>query len=115
MSEEKVKADWVKIKPVELEKVILELHNQGNSSAKIGLILRDKHGVPKAKLLGKRIGQILVENKSKVVSEKELVKGKMENLDKHIGKHKHDYTAKRSLTKKLWIVNKLNKQEAAAQ
>jgi|SRR3989344_7723694 len=113
MVEEKANADWIKVKPAELEKIIVDLHKEGNTPAKIGTILRDKHGVPKAKLLGKRITQILIDNKENPKTEKAFVVEKMEYLSKHIGKHKHDYTSKRSFTKKQWVVNKLDKQAAA--
>ncbi len=103
------KPDWVKITPQEVEKLVLELHKAGNSTAKIGLILRDKHSIPKAKLLGKRITQILKENKLPFKTEKDIFKDKIKSIEKHISQHKHDYTAKRSLTKTLWSVKKLEK------
>lgn len=102
------KSDWVKIKPAELEKIILDLHKEGNSPSKIGLVLRDKHGVPKARLLGKKVTQILAENKVKFTTEKEIAANKIQNVEKHISAHKHDYTAKRSLTKRLWAIKKLS-------
>jgi len=104
-----VKPDWVKIKPVELQELVVSLHKEGNSPAKIGLILRDQQGIPKARHLGKRITQILKEAGIEVEKEIDLVQKKIEVLLKHSGKHKHDYTAKRSLTKKHWIINKLKK------
>lgn len=71
MAEEIKKPDWVKMKPAELEKIVVDLYKEGVSSAKIGLILRDKYGVPKAKLLGKRITKILKDAKTKLRYEKE--------------------------------------------
>jgi len=102
------KTEWVKMKPVELEKVILDLHKEGHTPAKIGLILRDKHGIPKAKILGKRITAILRENKVTYTTDKHVFEKKIDSLHKHISKHKHDYTAHRSLTKKLWTIKKLD-------
>ena len=107
MVEKKEKPEWVKMKPAEVEKIVLDLHKQGNTPARIGLILRDQHGIPKAKLLGKRITEILVDNKISVNPEKEILEKKMKALQVHIAKNKHDYTSKRSLTKKLWIAKKL--------
>ena len=52
------KADWTKFKPVEVEKIIVDLARQGIAPEKIGLILRDQHGIPKAKLLGIKIKEI---------------------------------------------------------
>lgn len=104
---ESKKPDWVKTKPAELEKLVLELAKQGETPAKIGLILRDKHGIPKAKLIGKKISQILKEANIKFKTEKEALNEKIEVLNKHIEKHKHDYTAGKSVTKKLWTIQKL--------
>ena len=112
MEEVKEKPEWIKMKPQEVEKTILDLYKQGNSPEKIGLILRDKHGIPKTKTTtGKRIKEILIEAKIELPIESSIVLKKIEKTSKHITKHKHDYTAKRSLTKKLWIVKKLKKQE----
>lgn len=102
-----VKPDWVKMKLPELEKIVVELAKAGESPAKIGIILRDKHGVPKAKLVGKRILQILKEKGIEVKSEKQNLQDSMKNLGEHIAKNKHDYNAKKSLAKKLWTVAKL--------
>jgi small subunit ribosomal protein S15 len=106
----KEKPEWVKIKPAELEKIVLDLAKNGETPARIGLILRDQHGIPKAKLLGKKISQIIEEANLSIKSEKELTKGKISTLEKHSSIHKHDYSAKRSLIKKLWIIHKLEKQ-----
>ena len=111
MVEEEKKSEWVTIKPAELEKIVVELGKQGETPAKIGTILRDKHGVPKAKLLGKKIAEILNEHKIKIKTEKEVVLEKMKKLEAHQLKHKHDYTATRSLTKKRWVINKIEKLE----
>ncbi|MCK5292257.1 MAG: 30S ribosomal protein S15 [Thermoplasmata archaeon] len=54
---------WVTQKPKEIEKLVLELHNEGNTSAMIGLRLRDQYAVPNVKLAtGKSITAILKEN-----------------------------------------------------
>ncbi len=101
------KPEWIKIKPQELQKIIIDLHKENNSPAKIGLILRDKHGIPKTKLvLNKKISKILSENNYEIKKEKEAVAKKIEILEKHISKNKHDYTSKRSLAKKTWILKK---------
>ncbi len=100
------KPDWLKIKNAELEKIVIDLHNENNSPAKIGLILRDKHGIPKAKLLGKKITKILKNNNLVPLLDKAVFLKKIESLEKHISKNKHDYTAKRSLTKTFWVAKK---------
>jgi len=103
------KPSWVKMKPAELEKLVVELARKGEGPAKIGLILRDKYGVPKARVFGKKIGQILRENKINYKSDSEIVNDRVENLKRHIIKNKRDYPASRALSKKLWVVNKAKK------
>ena len=90
------------MKSEDVEKIVVELGKEGKTPAQIGLILRDIHGIPKAKLVGKKIQKILNDAKVERVSDKELVNKKIEDIKKHIEKNKHDYTATRSLTKKLW-------------
>lgn len=111
--EKKENKDWVKMKPAEIKQIVIDLAKKGETPAKIGLILRDQHGVAKAKLLGKKISQIITEEGIVIKSMKENVEGKITKLNTHSAKHKHDYSAKRSLTKKLWIVSKLTKEAAA--
>jgi small subunit ribosomal protein S15 len=53
---------WVQMDKAEIEELILKLANDGNTSAMIGLILRDQHGVPDVKLAtGKSVTQIMAE------------------------------------------------------
>jgi len=55
---------WVKYKKKEVEDLVLKLANQRHSSALIGIILRDRYGIPDVKAItGKTIAQILKENK----------------------------------------------------
>lgn len=54
---------WVTQKPREIEKLVLELHNEGNAPALIGLRLRDQYAIPNVKLAtGKSVTTILKEN-----------------------------------------------------
>ena len=98
-----------KAKSEDIEKLVVELANQGNSPAKIGLILRDQHGIPRVKIAGKKITEILNENHIEYEVEKDLLERKVEKIKDHIKKNKHDYTAGRALTKKLWRIQKVNK------
>ncbi|MEN6609955.1 MAG: 30S ribosomal protein S15 [Methanoregulaceae archaeon] len=51
---------WSNTDVKSIEKIIVDLRKEGTSMAQIGLILRDRYGVPDVKLLtGKRIGDIL--------------------------------------------------------
>lgn len=100
------KADWTKIKPAEVEKIIVELARQGISPEKIGLILRDQHGVPKAKLFGIKIKKVLEKNKLSTDSEKKNIMKKIEGLKKHSLANKHDYTAIRKAVMYSATVNR---------
>jgi small subunit ribosomal protein S15 len=100
----KKKPDWVKMKPAELEKIVVELYKQGETPSKIGIMLRDKYGIPKAKLLGKRVVEILKDAKTSLRSEKDAISKKIENLQRHMEKNKHDQPAKKRLVAHLWAV-----------
>lgn len=104
-----IKPSWIKIKPEEMEKIVLDLAKEGKNPAQIGLILRDQHGIPKAKLLGKTIKQILEEHKVEYNGDKKILTDKIDTLKGHIGKNKHDYSATRALTKKLWAMYHMEK------
>lgn len=101
------KEQMQKLKPAEIEKLIVDLGKSGNNMAKIGLILRDEYGIPKVKTIGKKIKKILDENKVKYDTEKDIISKRSEMIKLHIGKNKHDYKAKRAFTKKLWQLHKL--------
>lgn len=105
----KSKPSWVKVKPEELEKIVVELAKNGESPSKIGIVLRDQHGVPKAKMFGKKIVQILKENKVNYKTDKQIVEERAERLKKHSAKHKHDPCSSRALTKNLWAISRLSK------
>lgn len=95
------KSSWVTAKPEEIKKQIIELAKQGLTSEKIGLVLRDQHGIPRAKLLGLKIGKILHEANLWRDSENEHMEKKIEILSKHGAQHKHDYKAQRSLVRNM--------------
>ncbi len=53
---------WVPLDKTDIEDLIVKLAGDGNTSAMIGLILRDQHGVPDVKLAtGKSISAIMKE------------------------------------------------------
>ena len=83
-----------------IEKIILDLRKEGASSAKIGLALRDRYGVPDVKLAtGKRITQILRENKVATEIPEDLrdLMSKALGLRKHLSENKKDLHNKRQL------------------
>ena len=97
-----------KLNVADVEKIIVELGKQGVPSDKIGLILRDQHGIPKVKTLGIKIGKILVKHKMEKSPEKANTKKKIETLRKHFATNKHDYTAQR---KAVMYAARLKKME----
>ncbi len=107
----KLSPNWMKTKAEDLEKIIVQLGKEGKNPAQIGLILRDQHGIPKAKLVGKKISRILRENNVQFEGLKEVTEKRVESLKSHMGKNKHDHTAVRSLSKRLWVLHKLQKKQ----
>jgi small subunit ribosomal protein S15 len=104
---ESKKPEWIKLSAKELESLIIDLVKNGNSPAKIGLILRDQHGIPNVKsVLNKRLLKVIKEHKLKYPTEKEFMQNDIDTLKVHIKKNKHDYPASRSLTKKLWALGR---------
>lgn len=101
--------EWVKLKPEEIDKIVVDLARKGVPPERIGLVLRDQHGIPKAKLLGKKIGHILKAHKISANSEHTNLTNKVENLKKHFGKHKHDYTAQRRIIQHSANIRKIEK------
>jgi small subunit ribosomal protein S15 len=91
---------WSNTDKAAIEKVILDLRKEGASSAKIGLVLRDRYGVPDVKLaLGKRIGEILREHKvaSEIPEDLRDLMMKALGLRKHLSENKKDLHNKRQL------------------
>ncbi len=83
-----------------IEKVIITLKKEGYSSSRIGLILRDRYGVPDVKLvMGKRIDQILKENglQSEIPEDLRNLIQKALGLRKHLSENKNDLHNKRQL------------------
>lgn len=97
----------------EIETKIIELAKSGIPPEKIGLILRDQHGISKAKLYGKKISQILKENNLHYNSEHKNIDKKIENLKSHFAKHKHDYTAQRRIVEYSSRLRKIEKLSGA--
>ena len=91
---------WSNSDPAAITKIILDLRKEGASSAKIGLVLRDRYGVPDIKLAtGKRIGTILRENKVATEIPEDLrdLMSKALGLRKHLTENKRDLHNKRQL------------------
>lgn len=91
---------WVKYKKDEIEKLVVKLAKEGNSTSMVGLILRDQFGIPSVnKITGKTIAAIMKENKLYPELPEDLFNllKQAVNLRNHLEKNKKDYTSKRGL------------------
>ncbi|MDG6257465.1 MAG: 30S ribosomal protein S15 [Methanomicrobiaceae archaeon] len=92
--------EWSNTDTTEIEKIIVDLRKGGVDSAQIGLVLRDKYGVPSIKLAtGKRIGQILADHnlESDIPEDLRNLIVKALGMRKHLAENKKDYHNKRQL------------------
>lgn len=77
---------WLTIKKEEVEKLVLILNGQNVPEAQIGLIIRDKYGVPDiSQVTGKRVQRILKDNNVAPKVPEDLTN----LIKKAIGLHKH--------------------------
>jgi small subunit ribosomal protein S15 len=106
--EKKEKPLWLKYSKEEVESLVVKLAKQGNAPEKIGLILRDSYGIPKANLVGEKIAKILKKNGlyEKPRDLMSLVK-KINELKKHFNSNKQDRVCKRSIQITESKINKL--------
>lgn len=91
---------WVRYKKAEIEEIVIKLAKEGNSTSKIGLMLRDQFGIPSVKLLtGKTISQIMKNEKiyPKLPEDLFNLLKQTVTLRNHMEKNKTDYTSKRGL------------------
>lgn len=96
--EENEKPAWLKRDAAEIEALVIKFAKKGLSSEKIGLMMRDMYGVPKAKLVGEDITKIL--KKAGINQEAQdlsNLKKRADQLEKHLATNKQDQVAKRSL------------------
>lgn len=92
--------DWVPMKAGEVEKLVLKLHEEGLPTAKIGIRLRDQHGVPSVKLVtGKSISRILRENGVAMDLPEDLrnLMRRAVGLVEHLREHTRDVHNRRNL------------------
>jgi len=94
------KPDWVPMKDKEIEELIVSLYKEGNSSSRIGIILRDQHGVPGTKtVMKKKITKILEENglKHKLPEDLESLLKRAVKMHTHLKENHKDLHNKRQL------------------
>ncbi|MGB9675363.1 MAG: 30S ribosomal protein S15 [Candidatus Nanoarchaeia archaeon] len=91
---------WVGYGPEEVVALVIKLAKQGNTAAKIGMILRDNYGVPDVqKITGKKISKILEENNlaKKIPEDIEALIARAVRAKKHLDRNKKDLVTKRGL------------------
>jgi small subunit ribosomal protein S15 len=89
---------WLKYTEEEVKAIILKLGNKGLTSEKIGLTLKDQYGIPKTKIYGFKIKEVLKEKGKYEDSNIKNLKASVEKVQAHYKKHKGDKKAERSLT-----------------
>src|SRR3989344_1159352 len=75
--------------------------------AKIGQILKEKHGVHKISVLGKKITRILSDHKVQYPNDSHFINKKIENIKSHYAKNKQDKKAEREIVRYLSLKKKL--------
>ncbi len=96
----KSKKSWMRYKPNEVEKLVIKEAKHGRKPSMIGMVLRDSYGIPDVeKLTGKKITQILAENKLNLEIPEDLyfMIKKALKIREHLELNKKDVPAKRSL------------------
>ncbi|MDO5846655.1 MAG: 30S ribosomal protein S15 [Methanocorpusculum sp.] len=92
--------EWSNSDAKEIEAKVIELRKSGLTCAQIGLVLRDKHGVPNVKLAtGKRVNAIVRENNLDMDIPEDLrnLMHKALGMRKHLVENKKDLHNKRQL------------------
>lgn len=97
---EQKKQSWVVYSKEEVEKLVVKLSKEGKSQSTIGLILRDRYGIPDVRTVTEqKISQILESNKlTKNIPEDlaSLIRREIQ-LSKHFEANKKDQSAKRGM------------------
>ena len=91
---------WCKYTAEEVEALVLKLAREGNSPSNIGVLLRDKYGVPLVKsVTGKTTQEILRSGEQAGALPEDLAAllKKADDLRRHLEKNRKDYVNKRSL------------------
>ena len=96
----KANPEWVTLETSEIVETILRLHQEGLTTAAIGVRLRDAYGVPSVRLAtGKSITEILKEKNVKFAMPEDLASliKRAASLQSHFQEHKKDLSNQRGL------------------
>jgi len=91
---------WCRYTSEEVEALVIRLAKDGHPPSKIGIILRDQHGIPLTKpITGKSVSQILKERElaPSIPEDLENLMRKATRLHVHLDKNKTDLGNKRAL------------------
>lgn len=88
---------WLKYTAEEVKGIILKLANKNMTAEKIGLTLRDQYGIPKTKLYGFKIKEVLKEKDKYDDPNTKNLKTNVDKILEHYKKNKGDKKAERSL------------------
>jgi len=91
---------WFTMSKEEVEKLVVKTYGQNVTTAQVGIVLRDKYGVPDiTQVTGKKVSAILKENGSGPKLPEDLVNliKKAIGLHKHLSENKKDLHNKRAL------------------
>lgn len=108
---------WCKYDAEEVEALVAKLAREGNNASSIGVILRDKYGIPLVRpIVGKTVQGILKSSDvaPKIPEDLETLMKKAERARRHLDKNRADSIAKRSLTlieSKIYRLTKYYKEE----
>jgi small subunit ribosomal protein S15 len=103
---------WSNTNKEEIENTIQQLASGGKHSSDIGMILRDRYGVPDVTLVtGKKIGTIMKEKNvaTKVPEDILNLINNVLDLNKHLLKNPKDVHNKRALNNKISKIRRLEK------
>jgi len=93
-------AAWVKQAPAEIESIVEELAKKELTPARIGIVLRDQHGIPSARNVTKeKITKIMEKKGMKLVLPETLLNlmKRAVSLRAHLEKNHKDYISQRGL------------------
>lgn len=96
----KTNPEWVTMEKSEIEETVVRLHQEGLSTAAIGVRLRDAFGVPSVRLAtGKSMTQILREKNIRFATPEDLASliKRAASLQPHFQEHTKDLSNKRGL------------------
>ncbi len=94
------KPEWVTTTSEEVVEQAVGLAKAGQSAAHIGLVLRDQHGVPSARVVtGKRLGAILKEQgvQPEIPDDLQALLKRVVHLQRHLTTHPKDLSNRRGL------------------